>query len=54
MTQSGYAAAASCTGGSRPRDEDRNQGDWTQIQQIKLQPQMRLTVTGVVGASTRA
>jgi hypothetical protein len=27
-------------------DEDRNQGDWTQLQQIRLQPQMRLTVSG--------
>jgi hypothetical protein len=27
-------------------DEDRNQGDWTQVQQIRLQPRLRVTVAG--------
>ncbi|MGB2873865.1 MAG: hypothetical protein WBB76_00145 [Gaiellaceae bacterium] len=27
-------------------DEDRNQGDWTQTQEIRLQPRMQLSVTG--------
>jgi hypothetical protein len=29
-------------------DEDRNQGDWTQIQQIRLDPRLRVNVSGVV------
>jgi hypothetical protein len=28
-------------------DEDNNQGDWTEIQQIRLQPGMRVSVTGL-------
>ena len=27
-------------------DEDRNQGDWTQVQQIRMQPRLRVTVAG--------
>ena len=48
MTQSGYVRGGVLYWRVAATDEDRNQGDWTQIQQIKLQPQMRLTVTGVV------
>jgi hypothetical protein len=29
-------------------DEDRNQGDWTQVQQIRLDPRLRVNVSGVV------
>jgi hypothetical protein len=29
-------------------DEDNNQGDWTEIQQIRLQPGMRLSVLGLL------
>src|SRR5947207_7915233 len=28
-------------------DEDNNQGDWTEIEQIRLQPGMRVSVTGL-------
>jgi hypothetical protein len=28
-------------------DEDRNQGDWTQIQQIRLQPRLKISVSGL-------
>jgi hypothetical protein len=48
MTQSGYVRGGVLYWRVAAADEDRNQGDWTQIQQIRLQPQMRLTVTGVV------
>jgi hypothetical protein len=27
-------------------DEDRNQGDWTQVQQIRLQPRLKVMVSG--------
>ena len=29
-------------------DEDRNQGDWTPVQQIRLDPRLRVTMSGVV------
>ena len=47
MTQSGYVRGGVLYWRVAGVDEDRNQGDWTQVQQIKLQPQIRLTVTGV-------
>jgi hypothetical protein len=47
MTQSGYTRGGTLYWRVAGVDEDRNQGDWTQIQQIRLQPQMRLTVSGV-------
>jgi hypothetical protein len=28
-------------------DEDRNQGDWTQVQQIRMQPRLKVMVSGV-------
>jgi len=35
-------------------DEDRNQGDWTQAQQINLQPGLRVSVSGVVRHGRRS
>ncbi|MDQ2910537.1 MAG: hypothetical protein M3R26_05000 [Actinomycetota bacterium] len=46
MTLSGYTAGGTLYWRVAGVDEDRNQGDWTQIQQIRLQPRMRLSVSG--------
>jgi hypothetical protein len=46
MTQSGYNAGGTLFWRVAGVDEDRNQGDWTQIQQIRLQPRLRLSVSG--------
>ncbi|MDX6507386.1 MAG: large repetitive protein [Gaiellaceae bacterium] len=46
MTQYGYQAGGTLYWRVAGVDEDRNQGDWTQSQQIRLQPQLRLTVSG--------
>jgi hypothetical protein len=46
MTLSSYAAGGTLYWRVAAADEDRNQGDWTQIQQIRLQPRLRLTVSG--------
>ena len=45
MTLSSYAAGGTLYWRVAAADEDRNQGDWTQIQQIRLQPRLRLSVT---------
>jgi hypothetical protein len=47
MTQSGYAKGGTLYWRVAGVDEDRNQGDWTQIQQIRLQPRMRLNISGL-------
>ena len=46
MTLSSYAAGGTLYWRVAAADEDRNQGDWTQIQQIRLQPRLRLSVSG--------
>jgi hypothetical protein len=46
MTQYSYAAGGPLFWRVAAVDEDRNQGDWTQIQQIRLQPRLRLSVSG--------
>jgi hypothetical protein len=46
MTQYSYASGGPFYWRVAGVDEDRNQGDWTQIQQIRLQPRLRVTVTG--------
>ncbi len=46
MTQFGYSAGGPLYWRAAGVDEDRNQGDWTQIQQIRLQPRLRLSVSG--------
>ena len=43
---SSYAAGGTLYWRVAGVDEDRNQGDWTQIQQIRLQPRLRLSVSG--------
>ena len=47
MTQSGYAAGGTLYWRVAAVDEDRNQGDWSPMQTIQLQPRMRLSVSGV-------
>jgi hypothetical protein len=46
MNLTSYAAGGTLYWRVAAADEDRNQGDWTQIQQIRLQPRLRLTVSG--------
>src|SRR5215210_7742603 len=46
MTQSGYAPGGTLYWRVAGVDEDRNQGDWTQVQQIRLKPRLRLSVSG--------
>jgi hypothetical protein len=46
MTQYGYQSGGTLYWRVAGVDEDRNQGDWTQAQQIRLQPRLRLTVSG--------
>ncbi|HEY6151064.1 MAG TPA: hypothetical protein VIW19_11145 [Gaiellaceae bacterium] len=46
MTQSGYAAGGTLYWRVAAVDEDRNQGDWSQVQTIQLQPRLRLSVSG--------
>jgi hypothetical protein len=46
MTLGGYANGGALYWRVAAVDEDRNQGDWTQFQQIRLQPRMRLSVLG--------
>jgi hypothetical protein len=46
MTQYGYQAGGTLYWRVAGVDEDRNQGDWTQAQTIRLQPRLRLTVSG--------
>ena len=46
MTQYGYQAGGTLYWRVAGVDEDRNQGDWTQAQQILLQPRMRISIMG--------
>jgi hypothetical protein len=46
MTRYGYDRGGTLYWRVAGVDEDRNQGDWTQIQQIRLQPRLKLTLTG--------
>jgi hypothetical protein len=48
MTRSTYADGGSFFWRVAGVDEDNNQGDWTEIQQIRLQPGMRLSVLGLL------
>ena len=47
MTQLGYNAGGTLYWRVAAVDEDRNQGDWTQVQTIRLQPRLRLLVSGL-------
>ena len=47
MTQAGYNAGGDLFWRVAAVDEDRNQGDWSQTQQIRLEPRMRLSVSGL-------
>jgi hypothetical protein len=47
MTQYGWNGGGTLYWRVAGVDEDRNQGDWTQVQQIRLQPRLRLMVSGV-------
>jgi len=46
MTQYGYTAGGTLYWRVAGVDEDRNQGDWSQMQVIRLLPKLRLTVVG--------
>jgi hypothetical protein len=46
MTKTQYAAGGSLYWRVAARDAGRNEGDWTQVQQIRLQPRMRLVASG--------
>jgi hypothetical protein len=48
MTQSGYSAGGTLYWRVAAVDEDRNQGDWSQAQTIRLQPRLRVSVSGAV------
>ena len=47
MTQSSYNAGGSLYWRVAAVDEDRNQGDWSPMQTISLQPRLRLSVSGL-------
>ncbi len=47
MTQFGYNAGGTLYWRVAGVDEDRNQGDWTQIKQIRMQPRLRVMVSGL-------
>jgi hypothetical protein len=47
MTQYGYGSGGPFYWRVAGVDEDRNQGDWTQVQQIRLQPRLRVMVSGL-------
>jgi hypothetical protein len=46
MTSYGYNGGGTLYWRVAGVDEDRNQGDWTQIQQIRLQPRLKVMVSG--------
>jgi hypothetical protein len=48
MTSYSYATGGPFYWRVAGMDEDRNQGDWTQVQQIRLDPRLRVNVSGVV------
>ncbi|HEY7018857.1 MAG TPA: hypothetical protein VH297_10365 [Gaiellaceae bacterium] len=47
LTQYGYNSASILYWRVAGVDEDGNQGDWTQVQQIRTQPRMRILVSGL-------
>jgi uncharacterized lipoprotein YmbA len=47
MTQTGYNAGGTLYWRVAAVDEDRNQGDWSQVQNIVLMPRMRVSVSGL-------
>jgi hypothetical protein len=47
MTSYGYTGGGTLYWRVAGVDEDRNQGDWSQIQQIRLQPRLRVMVSGL-------
>jgi hypothetical protein len=47
MTASGYTTSTVLYWRVAAVDEDRNQGDWTQAEQIRLQPRLRISVGGL-------
>jgi hypothetical protein len=47
MTSYGYTTASHLYWRVAGVDEDRNQGDWTQVRQIKMQPRLRVSVSGL-------
>jgi hypothetical protein len=48
MTTSGYNAGGTLFWRVAGVDEDHNQGDWSQTEQLKLQPKLKMTVIGIV------
>jgi hypothetical protein len=46
LTSYGYTSTSHLYWRVAAVDEDRNQGDWTQVQQIKMQPRLRVSVSG--------
>ena len=50
MTSSGFTTSSVLYWRVAAVDEDRNQGDWTQAEQIRLQPRLRISVGGLVRA----
>ena len=47
MTPYGYNGGGTLYWHVAGVDEDRNQGDWSQIQQIRMQPRLRVSVSGL-------
>ena len=47
MTQYGYTTSSTLYWHVAGVDEDRNQGDWSQAQQIQLLPRLRVSVSGL-------
>jgi len=46
MTSYGYQSGGNLYWRVAGVDEDRNQGDWTQVQQIRLEPRLKLSLLG--------
>jgi hypothetical protein len=55
MTQGGYSVGGTLYWRVAAVDQDRNQGDWSPTQELRLQPRMRLSVSGFArhGRKTR-
>jgi hypothetical protein len=47
MTSYGYTSSSVLYWRVAAVDEDRNQGDWTQMQTIRLQPRLKVSVSGL-------
>ncbi len=48
MTRAGYSAGGALLWRVAGIDQDGNQGDWSQVQQIKLQPKLKVSVIGLL------